>query len=225
MQTRLQSEVLGRIHGVIHGFGSKSEPVPSALLARWNDRPTWKQVHGVASVEIREPKQICGEADALYSRTRGIPVAVMTADCVPILMARSDGHAVAAIHSGWRGTQANILRELWKTLIEQGEEPSRWVAAIGPAIGPCCYQVSEELSQKFEAEFTGAGKGIAVPSHRMLDLPAINAWILRDLGLAEVDLVRACTKCSAAADGSGPLFHSYRREGGGTRQWSIISVE
>jgi YfiH family protein len=174
-----------------------------------------KQVHGVGCVEIREAHQKAGEADAFYSRASGIPVSVVTADCVPVLLARKDGGAVAAVHAGWRGTRAHILRELWKKLSAQGERPGDWIAAIGPAIGPCCYEVSEELARDFAAEFSAVAG--AVPRPRYLDLPSINAQELRAIGMADVDLLRACTLCS-----KNPEFFSYRRDGAGTRQWSIV---
>jgi polyphenol oxidase len=125
--------------------------------------------------------------------------------------------AVAAVHAGWRGVRARILSTLWARLNEKGETPSNWVAAIGPAIGPCCYQVSEELASDFKLEFSRYGDALVQPSHRMLDLPAIQEAELKSLGLSSVDLIRACTRCTP-----GPRYFSYRREGAGTRQWSII---
>ncbi len=152
----------------------------------------------------------------------GVPIGIVTADCVPILMARRSGGAVAAIHAGWRGTRARILNVLWERLKQDGENPRDWCAAIGPAIGPCCYEVSEDLAQAFSSEFSWVGKNIAVPRERILDLPAINAAELREIGLEQVDLIRACTRCSG--NPAHPDFHSYRREGGGTRQYSLIGI-
>ena len=146
----------------------------------------------------------------------------MTADCIPVLMANKRGTCIAAIHAGWRGTRAHTLIHLWNELRIRKEHPRDWVAAIGPAIGPCCYEVSEELAEDFYDEFKyldPSGR-LAVPTSRRLDLQSINAAELRKIGLAEVEILPYCTRCSVA-----PLFHSYRREGGGTRQWSIIRIE
>lgn len=216
MSSTLQSKILAGIPGIIHGFGNRAEPIPTAFVSgwpSWNDsKPVWKQVHGANSFEVQAPGENAGEVDALYTRRPGLPIAVVTADCVPVLMARNDGGCVAAIHAGWRGTRARILRKLWERLRREGEDPSQWSAAIGPAIGPCCYEVSEELAEDFTTEFAA----FAVPRYRHLDLPAINAAELRELGVSHVDLIRTCTRCS-------PLYFSYRRDGSGTRQWSIIS--
>lgn len=218
----LKSELLSGVPGVTHGFGSRDENIPAPLAREWGrKRPVWKQVHGVAIAEVVEPGQSCGEVDALWTRGPGLPLAVVSADCVPVLLARRRGGAVAAVHAGWRGTRARIVRRLLECLAARGESPGDWSAAIGPAIGPCCYEVSEDLAREFAAEF--ADFSGAVPGHRRLDLPAINAAELRAGGLRDVELIRACTRCSADSSGR-PLYHSYRREGGGTRQFSMIGT-
>ena len=97
----------------------------------------------------------------------------------------------------------------------------RWRAAVGPAIGPCCYEVSPEIAADFARAFASMGDAVAVPAERRLDLPAINAWQLRDAGIGAVELLRACTRCALDADGT-PLYASYRREGRGLQQRSVI---
>lgn len=220
----LTSELLSRISGIEHGFGTREEPLPEFARTTWDShRPQWKQVHGVAVCDVKQPQEECGEVDALYSGTPGIPIAVMTADCVPVLLARKDGSSVAAVHAGWKGTVSRILRSLWLRLEQQGEKPADWVAAIGPAIGPCCYEVSEELAGRFKREFPDMAAEKISPGHRMLDLPAINEEELKAIGVKEIDVLRACTRCSR--EGGAPLFNSYRREGSGMRQWSVIRVK
>ncbi|MEO5968691.1 MAG: polyphenol oxidase family protein [Bdellovibrionia bacterium] len=213
--------LIEKVPGVVHGFGTAQEPVPASLKDAWESRrPKHKQVHRCDFVDVKVEGQECGDVDSLFTSRAGLPVGVMTADCVPVLMANKLGTCIAAIHAGWRGTRAHILRKLWVELQARGENPRDWVAAIGPSIGPCCYEVSEELAGDFLEEFKyldSTGK-LAVPSPRRLDLQNINAAELRMIGLKEVDVLRFCTKCSI-----NPLFHSYRREGSGTRQWSIIS--
>lgn len=224
----LKSGLLSRIPGVTHGFGSEDEEIPAPFAELWpRAKPTWKQVHGTTGVEVGTPAQSCGEVDALWTARPGAPIAVVSADCVPVLLTRRDGGRVAAVHAGWRGTFSGILPKLFEELKARGERPSEWCAAIGPAIGPCCYEVSPELARDFERVFASIGKGLAVPIPRRLDLPAINASTLRALGLFEVELLRACTRCSMEPGGarSRPLFHSFRREGGGTRQYSMIMLD
>jgi polyphenol oxidase len=217
----LKSSLLSSVPGVTHGFGTREEPLPGAFREGFDERqPRKKQVHGVAIAEVERFAQELGEVDALWSRASGIPVSVVTADCVPILMARRDGRAVCAIHAGWRGTRAGIVVEAWRALGAEGQKPADWVAAIGPSIGPCCYEVSAELAVEFARAFPGLSTSLVVPRARHLDLPAINAEELRALGVGEVDLIRACTRCSSA-----PAFFSYRRDGSGHRQWSAIRID
>ncbi len=219
---QIQSRILEKIPGVSHGFGTAQDPIPAPFKEIWeSQRPRHKQVHLCNFVNVDVEGQECGEVDSLFTATTKVPIGIMTADCVPILMANKLGTCVAAIHAGWRGTRAHILTRLWDELRSRGEVPGNWVAAIGPSIGPCCYEVSEELAKDFLAEFEyldPSGRGM-VPSPRRLDLQSINVAELRKLGLAEVEVLRYCTRCSVA-----PLFHSFRREGGGTRQWSIIQL-
>lgn len=225
----MKSELLDSIPGIRHDFGTRLEPMAAFAAETWeNKRPWWKQVHKADSAEVTHSGQQCGEVDALYTSGRNIPIAVMTADCVPILLCRRDGAMAAAVHSGWRGTQARILEALWARLGARGEKPAEWIAAIGPSIGPCCYEVSEEIANAFRRDFPD----VAVPRHRHLDLTAANRSILEKLEIPEIDTVGSCTYCTGEGGRSAgdktpperPLFFSYRREGGGTRQWSVIQL-
>jgi YfiH family protein len=215
----IKSKTLSLIPGIAHGFGTLDEPIPSLVSTDiWeHTKPRWQQVHGDSVARVHEPSQNCGDVDGLYTWEQQVPIAVVTADCVPILLSHRSGKAVAAVHAGWRGTRSRILSKLWKQLANQGEKPQNWVAAIGPSIGPCCYEVSEDLARDFVQEFKSFGESVVSPRYRILDLPAINAAQLHEIGLSQVDLVRACTQCSKS-----PTFHSFRREGKGTRQWSMV---
>ncbi|MEK6704948.1 MAG: peptidoglycan editing factor PgeF [Bdellovibrionota bacterium] len=206
----------------MHGFGTRTEPVPIPFMEMWPRKPLCKQVHGCNTVEVFSPAYDCGEADGFYTGGVNIPLSIATADCVPILLARKSGERIAAVHAGWRGTKSRILRALWEKLIRIGEDPSQWCAAVGPAIGPCCYEVSAELAAAFEAEFSEAGTGVAVPKPRTLDLQAINVFELKAIGLGQVDLIRACTKCSGESE--NPTFFSYRENPRlAKRQYSVIA--
>ena len=206
----LSSPLLGRIPGLRHAFGSASEPVPEPFLGAWPQAfPRWSQVHGARIAEARAAREELGECDGILCFAAGLPIAVTSADCVPVLAARADGRAVAALHAGWRGTLAGAASELVRALVARGEDPARWVAAVGPAIGPCCYEVGQELAREFEA-----------PT-RMLDLPALNAAQLRAAGIGQVELLRACTRCSTDERGA-PLYASFRRDGRGQQQRSVV---
>jgi YfiH family protein len=215
----IQSKVLLGVPGIKHGFGTSSEEVPSELFPEWSSaHPSWKQVHGVGFCEVTSPLQKCGEVDSLLTLKAGIPVAVVTADCVPVLFAKKDGSAVAAIHAGWRGTLAGITSRVWERYQSVGEKTSDWVAAIGPAIGPCCYEVSEELVAQFIAA-KSLSPSLIAPSFRRLDLAAIHQAELTAMGFGAVDLLRVCTFCA-----SGPGFHSFRRDKNSERQYSGLVI-
>ena len=218
----LKSQVLSAIPGIDHAFGTRIEPFPQAWKEEWDQKkPHWKQVHKTDCAEVLGPSQNCGEVDGVHTRQTGQIISVVTADCLPVLLARSDGQWVAAIHAGWRGLIAGIVERFWEARAREGEVAKNWKAAIGPAIGPCCYEVSEELASQFKNHYAELGAGLAVPRHRHLALAKIQAASLRKLGFAEVEIIRSCTRCTLTSSGE-PVSHSYRREGGGTRQWSSI---
>jgi hypothetical protein len=107
-----------------------------------------RQVHGARVVAGSTPTSPpIEEADGVVTATAGVAACVAVADCVPILLARADGTAVAALHAGWRGTLARIAAEGVRSLGGGGGDAP--LAVIGPSIGPCCYQVSEELAVQF----------------------------------------------------------------------------
>lgn len=219
----LQSLLLSSVPGIVHGFGTRAEPLPVAFKDHWEkDRPRWKQVHGTTAFRIAVSGQDAGETDAFYTSLPGQLVPIVTGDCVPILMARRDGSWAATVHAGWRGTRARIVEALWRELSQLGQRPQDWVAAIGPSIGSCCYEVSEELAMDFQREFAGEGASLAVPTFRHLDLPQINSAQLRAIGFADVEILPFCTFC--AKSGNDHEFNSYRREGSGARQWSVIKT-
>jgi YfiH family protein len=184
--------------------------VPQALQPVWEQRPEKRQVHGTRAVHIVEALQPAGDADAFYTSASGVPVSVITADCVPLLMARRDGGMVAALHAGWRGLYAGIIGRFWEALRECGERPSDWVAAIGPTICAPCYEVSEELAHDFVRHYAALPAHTVLPSHRHLDLRAVAQYELERAGLAAVEHVGGCTCCARNADGAH-TFRSYRR--------------
>lgn len=197
----ITSELLNTIPNIHHGFGTATELVPAVLQPVWDDRPNKRQVHGTRAVDIVLPRQHVGEADAFHTAVPDIPVSVITADCVPLLLARRDGRHVAAIHAGWRGLYDGIIGE---TLAQLGA--GDWVAAIGPTICAACYEVSTELADSFIDRFGAA----IVPTYRHLDLRALAQRQLEEAGVAAIEHVGGCTRCARAGDG-GFLFRSYRR--------------
>ena len=177
------------------------------------------QVHGARAVRLDAASPPSVEADAVLSRTPGLAACVSVADCAPILLADPASGAVAAVHAGWRGTIARVAAEAVRALAEEtGAAPDRLLASVGPAIGPCCYEVSPELAARFSAELgPEVVRQAAVPS---LDLWASNAAVLRAAGLADgrIETLRRCTSCER------DLFFSHRRDRGRTgRQVAFIA--
>ncbi len=152
-----------------------------------------KQIHS-ATVLPAHPGH-CGEGDALFGDAPDLALSVVTADCVPVLLAGPNG--LAAVHAGWRGLVGGVISA---TLERLGGADIAW---IGPTIGPCCYEVGEEVAEQFPAEAVVPG-----PADRPhLDLVAVARQQLK--GVEEVRIVAICTKCAA------DRLYSYRREGKG----------
>lgn len=189
--------------GVRHGFGVRgSHPPESTRFPR--------QVHGVAVVS---GESLGGpvEADAVTSGTPGLPVGVVTADCVPILVASGEGDRVVAIHAGWRGLAAGVIEA---GLAASSVGPDRLLAAVGPAARGCCYEVDEPVAEALRGRYAGLLEGPLVAGragHYQLDLPALAARVLASAGLApdRIGLAHClCTICTP-----GPRFESFRRDG------------
>jgi YfiH family protein len=161
-----------------------------------------EQVHSDRVVSSRESP--C-QADAVLSEEHGEAVRVVAADCVPILMARRDGSAVAAVHAGWKGTLARIVSGAVRRLSRDGGRDL--IAYLGPAIGPCCYTVGAERAVLFREAFPG-WLAREEESDR-LDLPAINVRLLEETGVpsGSIHVEERCTACSVG------LCCSYRRDG------------
>jgi YfiH family protein len=194
--------------GLRHGFGTRRAEPPAGLL-----RP--RQVHGIRVVEARACRgEPAPEADAVVSSEPGVPVAVVTADCVPVLLAVPDGRAVAAIHAGWRGLADGVLAEGVAALVRAaGAPPERILAGIGPHIGPCCYEVDDPVLEALARGHVEALETAVVPvrpGHALLDLGRLAVAALAAAGLEPGRIGRAagaCTRCDA------DRFFSYRRDG------------
>jgi YfiH family protein len=171
-----------------------------------------RQVHGARVLTADAPCAPREEADAVVSRTPGVAACVAVADCVPVLIADPATGAVAAVHAGWRGTVGLAAKAAVERLVALGgSRAAGLIAAIGPSIGPCCYEVSEDLSLRFEAAF-GEGVVDRTGAAPRLDLWECNARALGAAGLLpeRIDRLRRCTACER------DLFFSHRRDGGAT---------
>jgi len=132
--------------------------------------------------------------DGLWSDERGLPMLAMSADCLPIAIARTEGpRGLAVLHAGWRGLAEGVVASGAAALGEGAK-----AAVVGPAIGPCCYEVGEEVSSLFDADLT---------RDRRLDLWAAAERALRVAGVERVDRLDLCTRDHPE------LFFSHRRDG------------
>ena len=147
--------------------------------------------------------------DGLWTEQPGRGLMLLSADCLPVALARTNGDpAVAVLHVGWRGLLAGIVESGAAAL--EGEP---FVAAIGPGIGPCCYEVGDEVAGPFRERF-----GDAVVPRRHLDLHEAAERALREAGAESVERVGLCTSCEEE------LFFSHRRDRGRTGRQGILAV-
>jgi len=130
----------------------------SALGASDLDLIPLKQIHSALIRVFPQPAPDPCKGDASATNHPGQILAIQTADCVPILLVDPKKRAVAAIHAGWRGTLARITQKVvGRMRFEFGSKPADLLAAIGPSIGPCCYEVAADFVTKFTAQFSDAG--------------------------------------------------------------------
>lgn len=208
-----------------------------------------RQIHSDAVHVFFNGEEQAPNADAAMTREQGLLLAVQTADCVPILLVDTRQRVVAAVHAGWRGTLARIaVKALGRMRLEFGTRPGDVIAALGPAIGRCCYEVGPEVAQAFSGQFAPAAEWFDGPFERLatgeepnplpwltmmppghepppervrLDLQAANRWQLADAGVPprNIAVSTLCTACRT------DLLFSYRREGPRTgRLMAVIGL-
>jgi YfiH family protein len=222
----IKSPVLSQLDNVVHGFGNRTDNMAKVFPRYWASRPIQHERHGTRIAVVGRENEDCGEADGMFTDRPGLMLSIATADCVPILLARSDGSAVAALHAGWRGALAGIVQQFARLLAERGDEPGNWHAALGPSAGDCCYEVSEQIIEQFGARYD-MPPGLIAPRPRRLNLAGIVQWQVARAGFASVSASDECTMCHRGSDGF--VFHSYRRDRE-TRtpvvdvQWSVIAL-
>jgi polyphenol oxidase len=217
----LRSELFTRI-GIKHGFSTRLAGDVLGSLRQWehesglsrNDLIWLNQVHGTdvlvvdgpaASVTAR-PDLSC---DAAVSDREDVVLTVRTADCVPVLLFCPRPRAVGIVHAGWRGTLAGAVTSAVSSMQENyGCLPEDMLAAIGPCIQPCCYEVGSDVYDPFLERF-GSEMVSMIGSARYVHLAATNRLWLMQCGLPaeNIETIELCTCCRKET------FFSYRREG------------
>jgi polyphenol oxidase len=146
------------------------------------------------------------ETDALVTRCRNTALFILTADCLPVFIVDPQTPAIGLAHAGWKGSLLNIAAETLQTMTQAfGSKPENCIAWLSVAIGPCCYEVNDEMLDMFHSQYremTGFHQG------RMLDLSAVNRYQLLQSGILPENIYQTqyCTKHDAG------LFYSYRRD-------------
>jgi len=183
------------------------------------------QVHS-KNVILADQNHPLKEVDGVIVRQKGVPALLHFADCVPVVIFAPQKNVVSVVHAGWRGTAARIVVEAVELMrSECGCQPSELVAAIGPAIGPCCYPTGDEAAERLKASLPGHQSDSGIISSIFAlknsachpNLKAINALQLISHGLTKVDISNACTACRTE------LFYSHRRENGQTGRQGVIA--
>lgn len=211
-----QANNLGALPGVDHGFCSINDPL------RPDEVFICKQVHSATVIEWQADKVAnTVEADGVFTHAHQ-PIAVITADCLPILIAAKNGDRVAAVHGGWKGLQAGIIANAVQQFAAEGIAVDQLQVAIGPSIKPCCYEVSKGFIAQFEADqghlwrfeqpAPQLSPQIAPPHARQtgsawFDLSGYAVMLLQAAGVKreQIEVSEVCTYCTS------PTFASYRR--------------
>ncbi len=258
----LQVPALAKLSWLVHGFSTRTggisllngEKALNLGFTEWDSKEnvlenrcrfqlaldasalqliSMKQIHSdVIHLFDAAPTEPC-RGDASATNRPGLLLGVQTADCVPILLVDPKKRAIAAIHAGWRGTLRRIVvKTIGRMHMQFGTDPAGLLAAIGPAIGGCCYEVGTEVSTQFQSQFADAPEwfdefhtddepnpiqwlNMQPPGHQpppknvLLDLRKANRSQLLDAGLRAPNIFVSdlCTACRC------DLLFSYRKEG------------
>ncbi|OGQ36639.1 MAG: hypothetical protein A3F16_00965 [Deltaproteobacteria bacterium RIFCSPHIGHO2_12_FULL_43_9] len=211
----LQSAILARYSGILHGFstsliGDASSAEQSVLLScslgvKKNQLQLMSQQHGCDIKIINDVERPLPRVDALITNVRGVALGVRTADCVPILIYDPQNRVIAAVHAGWRGGAEHVAGKTVDLMKHSfNTKAPDCIVAIGPAIGECCFEVGQEVIDKFPSSSVAGG------TH--LDLPAAIVTELTDTGIKRdnIDWLNICTSCEKG------LCFSHRRDKGMT---------
>ena len=219
------------IPGLVHGFGDArwSEADFLAFAALKGLSPViMHQLHSDIVHRLDEVPEKKLEGDALMTNIPGLLLVIRTADCLPVLLMDEENRAVAAVHCGWRGTEKRILEKAVKAMGEAyGSKPADTLAALGPCIGPACYEVGLEIRERFlragfpTSVFAERGRlpAIQVPNLKgryLLGLREANTWLLCEMGFKKANIFNpgpTCTHCE-------PRLLSYRRNSADPRRMS-----
>lgn len=238
MAIRLYTSPVLPTEGFVHGFPERTGGVSTGartslnLGKRWGDGPeiveenrrrlavhagydpaelqATRHVHGTAVWAVGEPLAADAEFDGLVCDRPGPVLGAFAADCAPLLFADPEARVIGACHAGWRGTVNGIAARTIARMTELGAQPARIRVALGPSIGPCCFEVGPEVVAEFAAAFGSVPKLVVQgPQKAHVDLRVALRTSLERAGVTPEHIADQppCTKCEP------DRFFSYRRDG------------
>lgn len=172
-----------------------------------DDAAVTKQVHGATVRIVTEgDRHVClspvpYEADGIVTACRGLPLLCFTADCVPVLLCDAEHGVIGAVHCGWCSSVGDILKNAVEAMESLGAARETLCAALGPAIGKCCFETDDDVPEAIERYLGGETQGLFVrraDGKTLVDLRGANKRRLMQLGLAQeqIDVSDECTYCS-----------------------------
>lgn len=201
--TTLDGNLAYHVNDIKENVDKNREAVALKMNYKNEDLVYMNQVHGnsVQIVDENSPKFI-DNCDGLITKTKGLPLMVMVADCIPILFFDEMQGVIAAVHAGRNSTFLKIAQiTANKMMSELGCNANNIKVIMGPSIHTCCYEVSEELAKIVKTSF-----GEKFCKGRNIDLHGINVKLLEEVGIRNIRISEVCTKCSTEP------FFSYRKD-------------
>lgn len=196
-------------------------------LPRQHLTTTW-QVHGkrIMRAHLEDRGTMLGQADGIITDVPELPLIQRYADCTPVLIYDPLRHAVGLAHAGWRGTAAGVSVGLVLAMVDAfGSDPSQMAAVIGPAIGPCCYEVGREVEEAVtqawppgQGWLTRGKSGWPSNGRAFLDLWEANRWQLTSAGVRTVQVAAVCTRCHR------DVYFSHRGDQGRTGRFAVVAM-
>jgi YfiH family protein len=192
---------------------------------------TW-QVHGqhIVPAAAGDRGAMIAKADGIMTDVPNLPITQRYADCTPVLIYDRRRHVMGMAHAGWRGTVAGVSSVLVQAMASAyGVQVADLVAVVGPAIGPCCYEVGPEVVAAVRQAFPeagdllirqpiSAGNGQGGPARYHLDLPEANRWQLARAGVGQIEVSGICTRCRR------DMYFSHRGDGGHTGRFAAVMM-
>ncbi|MBA4416471.1 MAG: peptidoglycan editing factor PgeF [Syntrophus sp. (in: bacteria)] len=212
--------------GIVHGFFTGLSPshlVKGDERQRFLDAFSLKdlvimdQEHG-DRVHIVQNGERPLSGDGIIVMEKGVAGIIKTADCLPVILVDPDLPVAAVVHAGWRGTVQRIAGKAIQQMVASGAARKRIIALLGPAIGPCCYEIQEDVQDIFRKEGFSEEIVYSRKGSLFLDIKKANIEALKAEGIEEIYDIGLCTYCT------GELFHSYRRGDRDKRQINFVSL-